>query len=141
MALKLVMEPIFESDFYPSSYAYRPGRRAQDAIAEIHHFTTRTYEWIVETDIEACFDQLPHLLIGEEVRRRIADKRVLWLVRSFLKAGVMTETGSLQRTITGTPQGGLCAAAHNPPYEQRWVMRSAGLDRLLRAGLTVERCA
>ena len=58
MALKLVMEPIFESDFYPSSYAYRPGRRAQDAIAEIHHFTTRTYEWSVETDIEACFDQL-----------------------------------------------------------------------------------
>ena len=109
MALKLVMEPIFESDFYPSSYAYRPGRRAQDAIAEIHHFTTRTYEWIVETDIEACFDQLPHLLIGEEVRRRIADKRVLWLVRSFLKAGVMTETGSLQRTITGTPQGGIAS--------------------------------
>lgn len=109
MALKLVMEPIFEPGFYTSSYAYRPGRRAQDAIAEIHHFTTRTYEWIVETDIEACFDALPHGLIADEVRRRIADKRVLGLVRSFLKAGVMTETGALQRTITGTPQGGIAS--------------------------------
>ena len=110
MALKLVMEPIFESDFYPSSYAYRPGRRAQDAIAEIHLFTTRGYQWIVETDIEACFDQLPHCLIGDEVRRRIADKRVLWLVRQFLKAGIMTETGRLERTVTGTPQSGIATA-------------------------------
>jgi RNA-directed DNA polymerase len=87
----------------------RPGRRAQDAIAEIHLFTTRAYEWIVESDIEARFDQLPHGLIGDEVRRRIADKRVLWLVRSFLKAGVMTETGRLERSVTGTPQGGIAS--------------------------------
>jgi RNA-directed DNA polymerase len=109
MALKLVTEPIFETGFYESSYAYRPGRRCQDAIAEIHLFTTHSYQWIVETDIEACFDQLPHRLIGDEVGRRIADKRVLWLVRSFLKAGVMTETGRQQRTITGTPQGGIAS--------------------------------
>ena len=109
MALKLVIEPIFETGFYPSSYAYRPGRRAQDAIAEIVHFATPSYEWVVETDIEACFDQLPHSLIGEELRRRIVDKRVLGLVRSFLKAGVMTETGRLQRTMTGTPQGGIAS--------------------------------
>lgn len=109
MALKLVLEPIFESDFYPSSYAYRPARRTQDAIAEIHLFTTRSYEWIVETDIEACFDRLPHCLIGDELRRRIADKRVLALVRAFLKAGVMTETGRLERTVTGTPQGGIAS--------------------------------
>jgi len=113
MALKLVMEPIFESDFYPSSYAYRPARRTQDAIAEIHHFTTRSYEWIVESDIEACFDRLSHCLILDEVRRRIKDKRVLGLIRAFLKAGVMTETCRPERTVTGTPQGGLCAAAHN----------------------------
>jgi RNA-directed DNA polymerase len=111
MALKLVMEPIFESDFYPSSYAYRPGRRCQDAIAEIHLFTTRSYEWVVETDVEACFDRLPHCLIGDEVRRRIADKRVLALVRAFLKAGVMTETGRFERTVTGTPQGGIATAS------------------------------
>ena len=65
MALKLVMEPIFESGFYPSSYAYRPGRRTQDAIAEIVHFTKTPshYEWVIETDVEACFDQLSHSLI------------------------------------------------------------------------------
>jgi RNA-directed DNA polymerase len=109
MALKLVMEPIFESGFYASSYAYRPGRRTQDAIAETHHFTTRSYEWIVETDVEACFDRLSHCLILGEVRRRIADKRVLALVRLFLKAGLVSETGRLQRTVTGTPQGGIAS--------------------------------
>ena len=71
--------------------------------------TVSNYEWVVETDVEACFDELPHSLIGEELRRRIGDKRVLLLVRSFLKAGVMTETGRLQRTVTGTPQGGIAS--------------------------------
>jgi RNA-directed DNA polymerase len=111
MALKLVMEPIFETGFYPSSYAYRPGRRAQDAIAEIVHFTKApsNYEWVIETDVEACFDRLPHCLILDEVRRRIGDKRVVALVRSFLKAGLMAETGRLERTVTGTPQGGIAS--------------------------------
>ena len=136
MALKLVLEPIFETGFYPSSYAYRPGRRAQDAIAEIHYFTTRTYEWIVETDIEACFDRLPHRLVGDEVGRRIGDKRVLGLVRAFLKAGLMRETGRLERTVTGTPQGGIASpllanialSALDRQYEADWqeMSRSPG---------------
>jgi RNA-directed DNA polymerase len=111
MSLKLVLEPIFESGFYPSSYAYRPGRRTQDAIAEIVHFTKAPshYEWVIETDIEACFDQLSHPLILNEVRRRVVDKRVLGLVRLFLRAGLMSETGRLQRTVTGTPQGGIAS--------------------------------
>jgi RNA-directed DNA polymerase len=142
MALKLVMEPIFESDFYPSSYAYRPGRRAQDAIAEIHLFTTHSYEWIVETDVEACFDRLPHCLIGDEVRRRVVDKRVLGLVRAFLKAGVMTETGRLQRTVTGTPQGGIASpmlanialSALDRQYQADWqdMSRHAGRRQYLQ---------
>jgi RNA-directed DNA polymerase len=57
-ALKLVLEPIFEADFKPVSYGFRPGRRAQDAIAEIHYYTSRSYEWIVEGDIKACFDEI-----------------------------------------------------------------------------------
>jgi RNA-directed DNA polymerase len=60
MALKLILEPIFEADFYPSSYGYRPGRRAQDAITEIHQLTSRSYEWVVEGDITACLDASSH---------------------------------------------------------------------------------
>ena len=108
-ALKLVLEPIFEADFKPCSYGYRPGRRTQDAIAEIHFLTTspRSYEWIVEGDIKACFDELSHSSILDRVRRRIQDKRVLALIKAFLKAGIMTEQGRLQGTVTGTPQGGI----------------------------------
>ena len=58
-ALKLVLEPIFEADFKPASYGFRPKRRAQDAIAEIHQFTSRGYEWVLEGDITACFDEIP----------------------------------------------------------------------------------
>jgi RNA-directed DNA polymerase len=105
--LKLVLEPIFEADFKPCSYGYRPGRRTQDAIAEIHYLTSRSYEWIVEGDIKACFDELSHSAILDRVRRRIADRRVLALIKAFLKAGIMTEQGRLQGTVTGTPQGGI----------------------------------
>ena len=59
-ALKLVFEPIFEADFAPCSYGFRPGRRAQDAIAEIHFLTSRSYEWVVDADISACFDEIDH---------------------------------------------------------------------------------
>jgi RNA-directed DNA polymerase len=55
-SLKLVLEPIFEADFLPCSYGFRPNRRAHDAVAEVHHFTSRSYEWIVEGDIKACLD-------------------------------------------------------------------------------------
>jgi RNA-directed DNA polymerase len=88
-----VLEPIFEVDFYASSYGYRPGRRAQDAIAEIVHFAnpTSSYEWVIEADVEACFDRLDHRVIMTEVGRRIGDCRVLALLRAFLRAGVLTE--------------------------------------------------
>ena len=59
-ALKLVLEPIFEADFQPVSYGFRPERRAHDAIAEIHHFGTQGYQWVLDADIEACFDTIYH---------------------------------------------------------------------------------
>ncbi len=106
-ALKLVLEPIFEADFKPISYGFRPGRRAQDAIAEIHFFTSRSYEWVLEGDIAACFDEIDHTALMGRVRDRIGDKRVLGLVKAFLKAGVLGEDGRDRETITGTPQGGI----------------------------------
>jgi len=95
-ALKLVLEPIFEVDFEPCSYGFRPGRRAWDAIAEVRHFSSRSYEWILEADIEACFDELSHSAILDQVRRRVVDKRVLGLIKAFLKAGILTEQGTLR---------------------------------------------
>ena len=107
--LKLVIEPIFEADFKPCSYGFRPKRRAQDAIAEIHFLGSpvRNYEWVFEADITACFDEISHSALLERVRRRIGDRRVLGLIKAFLRAGILTEAGLDRDTITGTPQGGL----------------------------------
>jgi RNA-directed DNA polymerase len=139
--LKLVLEPIFEVDFQSSSYGFRPNRRAQDAIAEIQYLTTRTYTWVFEADIAACFDTIDHVAVLNRLRVRVSDKNVLTLVKAFLKAGVMTTTGDREQTLTGTPQGGLCEASHNPPYGQRRIMPSAGLFFLVRGRPVVERCA
>ncbi|MGH3327220.1 MAG: group II intron reverse transcriptase/maturase [Streptomycetales bacterium] len=106
-ALKLVLEPIFEADFLPVSYGFRPKRRAQDAIAEIHHYSTRGYQWVLDADIEACFDRIDHAALMDRVRLRVKDKRVLALVKAFLKAGVLTEHGDPEDSKTGTPQGGI----------------------------------
>jgi RNA-directed DNA polymerase len=108
-ALVLVLEPIFEADFKPVSYGFRPKRRAQDALAEIHAFGSRNYHWVFEADITACFDELSHSAILDRVRLRVADKRVLALVKSFLKAGIMSEAGQVEGTASGTPQGGIAS--------------------------------
>jgi RNA-directed DNA polymerase len=106
-ALKLVLEPIFETDFAPVSYGFRPRRRAHDAIAEIHFYGTLGYRQVLDADIEACFDSISHAALMDRVRLRVTDKRVLALVKAFLKAGVMTETGVPENSETGTPQGGI----------------------------------
>jgi RNA-directed DNA polymerase len=106
-ALKLVLEPIFEADFRPCSHGFRPGRRAHDAIAEIRHLTSVRYEWVLEGDITACFDEIDHTALLDRVRHRIGDKRVLGLVKAFLKAGVLSEGDIMRDTDTGTPQGGI----------------------------------
>ena len=108
-ALKLVLEPIFEADFNPSSYGFRPRRRAQDAIAEIHYLAsgTRAYHWVFEGDITACFDEIDHSALMDRVRRRVGDKRVLSLVKSFLKAEILARDLTFRDNITGTPQRGI----------------------------------
>ena len=108
-ALKLVLEPIFEADFLPCSYGFRPKRRTHDAVAEVRYFASRprNYEWIVEGDITACFDEISHPALMDRVRDRIADRRVLGLVKAFLKAGILDEDRQLQETTAGTPQGAI----------------------------------
>jgi RNA-directed DNA polymerase len=106
-SLKLVLEPIFEADFLPCSYGFRPNRRAHDAIAETRYLTARSYEWVVEGDIEACFDRIDHSALMVRVRTRVGDKRVVALVKAFLNAGILSQDGSLRDSDTGTPQGGI----------------------------------
>jgi hypothetical protein len=113
-SLKLVLEPILEADFDPCSYGFRPGRRAQDAIEEIRYLAARGYEQIFEGDIAACFDTIDHAALMGRLRRRVGDKRVLALVKAFLKAGLLDELRAYQDTTTGTPQGGIMT----PPTQQ-----------------------
>jgi RNA-directed DNA polymerase len=129
-SLKLVLEPIFEADFKPCSYGFRPNRRAQDAIAEIHHFTSENinYRWVFEADIKACFDEISHTALMDRLRVRIKDKHVCALVKAFLKSGVFTDLGGREETLTGTPQGGilsplLCNIALSAPddhFDRQW---------------------
>jgi RNA-directed DNA polymerase len=90
-------------------YGFRPNRRPHDAIAEIHALTSRPrdYEWIVEADIAASFDEIDQVALMDRVRIRVKDKNVLALVKAFLKAGVLTRAGDRQETPTGTAHGGI----------------------------------
>jgi RNA-directed DNA polymerase len=108
-SLKAVLEPIFEADFQPCSYGFRPNRRAHDAISEIHYYASsiRNYHWVLEADIQSCFDEISHMALMARLRARIKDKRICALVKAFLKSGVMTATGDREETLTGTPQGGI----------------------------------
>ena len=109
MALKLVLEPVFETDFCPTSYGYRPARRTHDAIAEIVRFInpSSSYDYIVEGDIRSCFDNVNHGILMTLIRQRISDRKVTTLIKAFLVAGVIKENGRYATTLTGTPQGGI----------------------------------
>lgn len=142
-ALKAVLEPIFEADFLPCSYGFRPNRRAQDAIAEIHLFATQRYEWVLDADISACFDSIDHTVVMDRLRVRVKDKRVTALVKAFLKAGVMTQHGDRNDTLTGTPQGGILSpllanialSALDEHLFAQWEPVSWRRQRRLRKGL------
>ena len=137
-ALKLVLEPIFEADFEPCSYGFRPRRRAQDAIAEIHYLASpnRNYGWVFEADIEACFDMIDHTALLGRVRRRVGDKRLLALVKAFLKAGIMSETGPTGRDDHRHPAGRhpLAAARQHRPLRPGRALRAQVASARARMG-------
>jgi group II intron reverse transcriptase/maturase len=89
-ALRRIIEPIFDPDFHPSSYGYRPGRSGHHAIGKAEMFIRRYQrEWVVDMDLSKCFDTLNHDLIIRRFRQRITDGSVLSLLRQFLESGVM----------------------------------------------------
>ena len=105
-AVKIVLEPIFEADMLPCSFGFRPKRSAHDALQVVIDESFGGRRWIVESDIANCFTAIPHEGLMSALSERVCDRKVLALLRAFLRAGVM-EDGTVRRSVSGTPQGGV----------------------------------
>ncbi len=136
MFLERLVEPVF----HPDSYGYRPGRSALDAVAVCRERCWRN-DWIIDLDVRAFFDSVDHSLMLKAVERHTDAKWVLLYVARWLKAPMRKQDGTLVARDRGTPQGSLCSAEHNPPYEQCGIMRSVVLMSLVRAMTGIDRCA
>jgi len=132
-AVKIVIEPVFEADFLPCSFGFRPKRGAHDALQVLIDETWRGRRWIVETDIASCFEAIPHDKLMHAVEERVVDRHVLKLLRAMLRAGVM-EDGTVTKTASGTPQGGvvspLLANIYLHRVDRAW--QKAGVGVLVR---------
>ena len=138
--MKIVLEPVLEAGFLPCSFGLRPRRSAHDALQVLVDECWRGRRWVVETDIAFCFSVIPHEELMQAVEGRVCDQAALRLLRAMLRAGVM-EDGQVRRPVIGTPQGSLCSAEHNEPYEQCGIMRSVVLMSPVRAMTGIDRCA
>jgi len=129
-AVKTVIEPLFEADFQPCSFGFRPKRSAHDALQLILDECFRGRRWVVETDIANCFEAIPHDRLMAAVEERIVDRNLLKLLRALLRAGVM-EKGAVRRSVSGTPQGGVISPLLCNVYLHRldrdWQTRGQGV--------------
>jgi group II intron reverse transcriptase/maturase len=135
MATKIVIEPLFEADFQPCSYGFRPKRSAIGALEAIREAGNQGYNYVVDADIQGYFDSIQKGTLLELVKERISDRRVLKLIRQWLDAGVM-EDGTVRETLAGTPQGGvispLLANIYLNKLDRIWVARCGQLGILIR---------
>ena len=135
MAAKLVMEPIFEADFHPCSYGFRPERSATQALEAIRVAGNQGLNFVVDADIQGYFDNIRRDTLMELVKERISDRRVLKLIRQWLECGVM-EDGTVRTTLAGTPQGGvippLLANIYLNKLDRIWAARCSQLGILVR---------
>jgi hypothetical protein len=129
-AVRQVLEPEFEPTFHPSSHGFRPGRGCHTAIEEAKTHLQDGYGWVVDIDLEKFFDRVCHQRLMSRLAQRVGDRRLLVLIGRLLKAKIVMPDGVVVANEEGVPQGSLCAAAHNDPYEQCWVMRSVGVQLL-----------
>ena len=103
-AAKLILEPIFEADFKPVSFGFRPKRNAHQALEEIRLTANKGAHWILDADIKSCFDEIDHDALMTLIERRVSDRAMLKLLRSWLRAGSI-EGGVYSETELGAPQG------------------------------------
>ena len=135
MATKLVIEPIFEADFQPCSYGFRPKKSATQALEAIREAGNRGLNFVVDADIQGYFDSIQREDLMDLLKERISDRRVLKLIRQWLEAGVM-EDGTVRETLAGTPQGGvispLLANIYLNKLDRIWAARCGQLGVLVR---------
>jgi RNA-directed DNA polymerase len=142
-ALRNVIEPIFERDFAEQSYGFRPRRSTKDALRRVEELLNQAHHWVVDADIKGYFDSIPHDKLTAKVGAKISDGRVLELIESYLKAGVMEQSKGWEATHQGTPQGGVISPLLANIYldELDWKIANAGMQMVRYADDFVVLCS